>query len=70
VIAFNEPTGMTTEIDTGPMGTAPHDLPGQHLDRGRGDTHQLHPTYGGDAATDHPPYDIWWDIDQIFVSVK
>lgn len=28
------------------------------------------PTYGGDAAADHPPATIYWDIDQIYVSVK
>jgi hypothetical protein len=28
------------------------------------------PTYGGDQATDHPPYDIYWDIDQLYVSTR
>jgi len=28
------------------------------------------PTYGGDASSDHPPYSIYWDIDQLYVSTK
>jgi hypothetical protein len=28
------------------------------------------PTYGGDAATDHPPDTIYWDIDELYVSTK
>src|SRR5580704_6355816 len=31
---------------------------------------QFDPTYGGDAATDHPPFNIYWDIDQLYVSTK
>jgi hypothetical protein len=31
---------------------------------------QFDPTYGGDQATDHPPYDIYWDIDDLYVSTK
>ncbi len=28
------------------------------------------PTYGGDQSTDHPPTNIYWDIDQLYVSTK
>ncbi|HTA74824.1 MAG TPA: Ig-like domain-containing protein [Gemmatimonadaceae bacterium] len=28
------------------------------------------PTYGGDSDTDHPPYLIYWDLDQLYVSTK
>lgn len=28
------------------------------------------PTYGGDKASDHPPYAIYWDIDQLYVSTR
>jgi hypothetical protein len=28
------------------------------------------PSYGGDQATDHPPYEIYWDIDELYVSTK
>jgi hypothetical protein len=28
------------------------------------------PSYGGDQPTDHPPYEIYWDIDELYVSVK
>ncbi len=28
------------------------------------------PTYGGDRSTDHPPTNIYWDIDQLYVSTK
>lgn len=31
---------------------------------------QFDPTYGGDVATDHPPYNIYWDIDDLYVSTK
>jgi uncharacterized protein YjdB len=31
---------------------------------------QFDPTYGGDSANDHPPYDIYWDLDQLYVSTK
>ena len=31
---------------------------------------QFDPTYGGDVATDHPPYSIYWDIDDLYVSTK
>ncbi len=31
---------------------------------------QFDPTYGGDQETDHPPYNIYWDIDQLYVSTK
>jgi uncharacterized protein YjdB len=28
------------------------------------------PTYGGDSSNDHPPYLIYWDVDQLYVSTK
>jgi hypothetical protein len=31
---------------------------------------QFDPTYGGDQPTDHPPYDIYWDIDDLYVSTR
>jgi len=31
---------------------------------------QFDPTYGGDVASDHPPYAIYWDIDDLYVSTK
>ncbi|HSY84911.1 MAG TPA: Ig-like domain-containing protein [Gemmatimonadaceae bacterium] len=31
---------------------------------------QFDPTYGGDVASDHPPYSIYWDIDDLYVSTK
>jgi hypothetical protein len=31
---------------------------------------QFDPTYGGDASSDHPPTDIYWDIDELYASTK
>jgi Bacterial Ig-like domain (group 2) len=31
---------------------------------------QFDPTYGGDVSTDHPPTDIYWDIDELYASTK